>query len=373
MNIRITGFLVVMCLVVVTGCGGREESDSSVSNRAVQRTAFAESLSVEVRPMTKEEAVDSRVSLSFQGALTGARFPQKARHSLFTTNGRYLVWKRTYMDTLCVYDLRGGEMVNKTRIPRGEGPGEFEQLSGATITDEDVVYLAEPNQAKLLRFDVTKGPLEDLTFYESGFRPERVDARGTQLVAKRISGGSSGTELVGVIGSDRVFRAADGIDFRKELGSLFFQAGRLDAARQRAFFLTRYRPRIYVFDLEHNRFDERVVYGNVDVEIEMTGSENTDSGVTVYRPPQEVEFFAYEVVAVPGRPSRVLIKAEGSGDQHSFDPSALYEIDVQTGTIVAEHDLGLKIYKVATADSSLYVYDDEKREVFAYRLRSSEP
>ena len=320
--------------------------------------------------MAEEGAADSQVSLTSRGVLSGARFPQKAGHSLFTTNGRYLVWKKTYTDTLCVYDLRAGELASKMRVPRGEGPGEFETLSGAAITNDDVVYIAEPNQAKFLRFDVTKGPLEDLTFYESGFRPERVDAWGTQLFAKRASSGPSGTELVGVIGSDRVFRAADGLNLKKELGSLFFQAGRLDVAQQRAFFLTRYRPWIYVFNLERNRFVKKVVYGHV--EIESPEPEKTDRGVTVYRPPQEVEFFAYEVVAVPGRPSRVLINAEGGSDQHSFDPSALYEIDVQTGSIVAEHDLGLKIHKVATADSSLYVYDDEKREVFAYRLRPSE-
>jgi len=370
MSVRITRFLVVMYLVIVTGCG-REESDSSVANRAVEKTAPAESLSVEVRPMGEEEAVDSRVSLTFKGTLNGARFPQKADHSLFTTNGRYLVWKKTYTDTLCIYDLRSAEMARKFRILRGEGPGEFEQLSGAAITDDDVVYLAEPNQAKFLRFDVTKGPLESLTFYESGFRPERVDASGTQLFTKRISGGSLGTELVGVINLDGIFRAADGIDLKKELGSLFFQAGRLDAVGQRAFFITRYRPRIYVFNLERNRFVKKVVYGEVEVEI--PESENTRSGVTVHRPPQEVEFFAHEVVAVSGRPSRVLVKAEGGGDQHFFDPSAFYEIDVNTGTVVAEHDLGLKIDKVASADSSLYVYDNEKREVFAYRLRSSEP
>lgn len=369
MGIRIAGFLVVIGLVAVTGCG-REESGPSVADRREERSASAESLSVEIRPVAEEGGVDSRVGLTFRGTLTGARFPQTARHSLFTTNGRYLIWKTTYTDTLCVYNLRAGEMARKFRIPRGEGPGEFETLSGAAITDDDIVYLAEPNQAKLLRFDVTKGPLEDITFYESGFRPERVDAWGTQLFAKRMSGGSLGTELVGVIGLDRVFQAADGIDFKKELGGLFFQAGRLEAAGHRAFFLTRYRPRVYVFNLEHNRFVKKVVYGDVDVE--MPERENTESGGAIYRPPQDVEFFAYNVVAVPGRPRRVLVHAEGGGDQHSFNSSALYEIDVQTETIVAEHDLGLTISKVATADSSVYVYDDEKREVFAYRLRSSE-
>jgi len=369
MSIRITRVLVVIGLVMVTGCG-RERGDSAVAHRARETTASAESLSVNVRPIDKEGAVDRQVRLTLRHALTGARFPKKARHSLFTTNGRYLVWKKIYTDTLCVYDLRASEIARKFRIPRGEGPGEFETLSGATITDDNVVYLAEPNQAKFVRFDVLKGPLEDLTFYESGFRPERVDASGTQFFAKRISGGSLGTELVGVIGSDRVFQAADGIDFKKELGGLFFQAGRLDAAGHRAFFLTRYRPRIYVFNLERNRFVKKIVYGDVDVE--MPAPENTESGATIFRPPREVEFFAHEVVAVPEHPRRVLVQAEGGGDQHSFNPSALYEIDVQTGTIVAEHDLGLTISKVAAADSSIYVYDDEKREAFAYRLRSSE-
>jgi hypothetical protein len=367
MSVRVTRFLAVICLVVVTGCG-REESDSPAANRAVEETASASSLSVEVRPMA--ETIQSGVSLNIQRALERARFSRKADHSLFTTNGRYLVWKKTHTDTLCVYDLRADEMARKIWIPRGQGPGEFEQFSGATITDEDVVYLAEPNQAKFLRFHVRKGPMEDLTFYESGFRPERVDARGTQLVTKRISSGS-GTDVLGLIGSDRVFQGVDGFNFRKELGSLYLQSGRLDAAQQRAFFLTRYRPRVYVFNLDRNRFVKKVVYG--DVEVEMPEPENTESGVTVYRPPQEVEFFAYHVVAVPERPDRVLINAAGGGDQHSFDRSALYELDVQTGTIVAEHDLGHKVHKVATADSSVYVYDDEKREVFAYRLRSSEP
>ena len=362
--------LVTTVLFALVGCA-QNENRTAIGDLDAQEKTPHDSLSVEVRWLPGTRSVDSQIRLAFRGALKGATLSKKARHSLFAANSRYLVWKKTDSDTLCVYDLRADEVVRTFWMPRGRGPGEFRQLSGVAITDNDVVYFAEPNQAKFLRFDVREGPLEDLTFQESGFRPERVAARGhgRQLVAKRASSGSNAA-LIGIIGSDRVFRAAADINLRKDLGSLFFQAGDLDATQHRAFFLTRYRPWVYVFDLERNRFVKKAVYGTVDVDL--PSPESTDRGVMVFRAPKNVQFFAHEVVAVSGHPNRVLVRAAGATDEHSFNQSAFYEVDVQTGTIVAEHDLGIKIRKVAAADGKIYIYDDEKRKIFAYRLESSE-
>jgi len=342
--------------------------DTSEGKTRGAKTSGEDTLPVVVQPMPDAGGLRSRVRISFQKALPGVQFSRESRPSLFTANRRYLVWALTYADTLCVYDLREAKLTRTFWMPRGQGPGEFQQLSGAAITADDVVHLAEPNQAKFLRFHVTKGPLEDLTLSESGVRPERVHAWGTQLVLKQVSGGS-GTEVIGLIGPDHSFRAVDGIDLREDLGGLFFQAGRLDATRRRALFLTRYRPWVYVFDLERNRFVNKVVYGDVD--IEMPEPKTTGGGVTVFRPPRKVQFFAWKVVAVPGLPSRVLINAEGSTAEHSLKRSAFYEIDVATGKIVAEHDLGIAIHKVATTGRRLYVYDDERHVVLTYQLRNS--
>jgi len=364
MSARVIALLILTCTLVVIGCG-RQEDRSSVSSRESENSSSVGSLSVEVHPMAEETPVRSRINLKFNGRLRHVPLPKGGGHALFTTNGRYLAWLRSYTDTLCVYDLRHDRMIRKMRLPRGKGPGEFDELSGAAITADNIVHLAEPNQAKFLRIHATEGPMEDLTFRESGFRPVRVVAQGDQLVSTSMSP----TEFVGVVGSDRVFQSADGLDAASEFskGSFFSQSGRLDATRQRAFFLTRYLPRIYVFDPRRNQFVKTIVYA--DVEVEMPEPEETERGMTVHRPPQKVPLLSRNVVAVPGRPNRVLIQAEGGDGQHTFDPSALYEIDVQTGTIVAEHDLGVTIESVAAADSSLFVYDDEKREVFAYRLR----
>jgi len=353
--------------------GARPHAESRVGDTPEgtmigEKTLGEDTPSVTAQPMPDAGGARSSVHISFQQALPGVQFSREARPSLFTANRRYLVWALTYADTLCVYDLREAKLTRTFWMPRGQGPGEFQQLSGAAITADDVVHLAEPNQAKFLRFNVKKGPLEDLTLSESGVRPERVHAWGTQLVLKQVSG-VSGTEVIGVIGSDHSFRAADGIDLREDLGGLFFQAGRLDATRRRALFLSRYRPWVYVFDLELNQFVNKVVYGNVD--IEMPEPKTTGGGVTVFRPPRKVQFFAWKVVAVPGLPSRVLINAEGSTAEHSFKRSAFYEIDVATGKIVAEHDLGIAIHKVATTGRRLYVYDDERHVVLTYQLRNS--
>ena len=384
---RVLSLALTVYLALFVGCvreGGRSSSsppderarpqarppvgDTSEGKTLEAKTSGKNMPPVVVQPMPDAGGTRSRVRISFQKALPGVQFSREARPSLFTANRRYLVWKLTYADTLCVYDVRKAELARTFWMPRGQGPGEFQQLSGAAITDDDIVHLAEPNQAKFLRFNVKKGPLEDLTLSDSGVRPERVHAWGTQLVLKQVSGGS-GTDVIGVIGPDYSFRAVDGLDLREDLGGLFFQAGRLDATRQRALFLSRYRPWVYVFDLEHNQFVNKVVYGDVDVE--MPERETTDGGVTVFRPPRRVQFFAWKVVAVPGLPGRVLINAEGSTAEHSLKRSAFYEIDVATGTIVAEHDLGIAIHKITTTGRRLYVYDDERRTILTYRLHNS--
>lgn len=372
-------------LLAVAGCQTQENTPPrSIGTEA--SPAPGDSVSVTVRPLT--DLVRSRVALSFQGALDGIRFDPEASHSLFAANARYLVWVKSFTDTLCVYDLRTREMARKLRIPRGRGPGEFEELQGAAITSEGVIYLAEPNQAKLLRFHVTKGPLDDFTFRwgpgfrlgeanrrdpeqasrKQGLRPGRIDAVGLHLVAQ----GVGATGFIGMIDGNGVFREATGFDSRAEFGNNLFigKAGRLDATRQRAFFLTRFQPRIYVFDVERNRFIKTITYADADVEL--PGPQKTEDGGLIFLPPQEVRVLGRNVVAVPGQPDRVLIQAEGSDGQHMFDPSALYEVDVPSGTVVAEHDLGLNIDKVASAGRRFYVFDDEKRQVFAYRFQDLE-
>src|SRR5690554_3015153 len=70
----------------------------------------------------------------------------------FTNSDKYLAWYESILSELFIYNI-STDVVTKTSVPSGKGPGEVTSVGDMIIIDEEI-YILNKSQKKIVKYDI---------------------------------------------------------------------------------------------------------------------------------------------------------------------------------------------------------------------------
>src|SRR5699024_9361706 len=108
-----------------------------------------------------------------------ANLKQHYAYAAFVANSDHLVWYELYTNTLFIYSLKN-KRLKKISIQKGRGPHEILQLTDLAVSNEDIIYLLDYYNIKLIRIKPNGDYLKDVAFEE--VHPFRITFKKHDLV-----------------------------------------------------------------------------------------------------------------------------------------------------------------------------------------------
>ena len=283
----------------------------------------------------------------------------------FDANSEYLTWFEYYKSELFIYD-RSHEEIRKINFKKGRGPGEYTAITDVSIFGKKI-YLLDPKNNKLLKVDVKSGEKEDLPFRSD--RPYRlVNSAGEFYLLENVKP----DKLISLYKPESqkatYFDNGD-LNIQQEFQNPFFRDGVLLGSKDKIYFVTKYRPLIYTYNKEAKEFGTKIEFDDSDVKT--TPATEMSSGAKAFHPPTEVDVLTEDAVNLRKLPNSIFILAKGVTDNRQYQLNNLYQFDLNKREFIATHDLRVKATNVFTDGDCLFVFTEEKSNIYRFEIKSA--
>lgn len=313
---------------------------------------------------TSSYAQQSSIGIQKVGQLANISLKPDYIYAYFDANDRYLVWYEGYTHTVFIYNLKK-QGLKKVTLKEGRGPHEVLQLSGLTISKNDIIYLADVNNIKLIRINSSGTFLKDIPLH--GVRAFRIKSNGSYIAFTNLMSPNALFYL-------KVGDTYQALKTKKPLGKiyggrLFHKSGHFTIYNQHLVQVTRYYPYLYVYDLEKKqllkkiKFDESVV-----VETKVRKGKQ---GANIMAPPSKVDILSQDIAHIPGLPNSVLLLAKGKSDNRDYSLSQLLVYNFKKEKFTGTLELGMKAESITVNSNYLFVYSKDEHKVAKYAFLKS--
>ena len=306
------------------------------------------------------------VELRSLGEISNIELEKDYAYYLFKVNQDYLVWYEGYTATLFMYEFTS-EKLSKIQLKEGRGPNEFKVITDLAVHANNIVELVDFNNIKFISIKPDGEYLEDVRPPE-GVRPMRLSINRNYSV------------VMDVVNQNALFYERRADNYRaltlkdatifEEFPNPFQKEGFLTLNEKYLVHLTRYYPRLYIYDLERMELFKTIMFD--ESEVKESQSAETDEGAQMLLPPEEVDILNEDVAHLPGLPGRILMLAKGKSDTRDYMLNTLLEYDFLKEEFVSEHGLGVEATEITVTEKYLFVYSEEENAVFQYEIIYSE-
>lgn len=285
----------------------------------------------------------------------------------FTSNDDYIVWYEGYFRILSIYD-KNIDTTKTIHLEKGSAPHEFDQVVDIDIDDQGNIYISDTNNARIGVYSIDSGSFKSLSLKRSALRPVDIEKEKRILAVNE----ASTANMAGIIPLDegtqtykpsRSFTVPEDAAIKR---NMMARDGELEVNSRYMIYAQLYRPRLYIFSLEKNKFLRRESFAESDV----TWSEpkRAENGVVTGLPPKDVDLKVEGILRVPNSPHRVLLNIVGSSRDKNFEPTHLYEYDLDKKEFINSHDLNVNISEAFLSGENLYAYSEEELSVYKYDI-----
>jgi len=298
--------------------------------------------------------------------LPGIELPVDGLYGRLSATDDYLIWIEMFDNKVYVYDLEAKEMANIISIPRGEGPGEIEQVFSLTISESNTIYIAgSPNQSRMLKISNIGS---DFLFdhIKLSVIPSIVRYCGENIYSLNMHNAS---QIINEINfsnySVRLFEE-NIINMESEFDNLMLKSGTLVCQKDLIFYFTQFIPDIYIYDLKERILTERKTYERVD-DMRGRGPFEGPGGGIVHLPPEEVDLRLHEATGFPGDDSSLLLMLEGRGGRFGrYTKDRVYRYNWIENEIIAYTELPAMASSVASNSDTVFMFSDDDYNIYSF-------
>ena len=315
-----------------------------------------------------QQAGDTVVALDPDGLeiLSGVELSTDAVYGRLSATNDYLVWMEMYENDVYVYDIDKRALVNIITIPRGQGPGEIEQLFSLTISELNEIYISGgPNQQRMLRVtNIDRDPMVNHIDLEAipsligccNGNAYSLNIQNPDIILNKINRENYEVEYI----NESIINVSSSFD------NMILKSGEISCHRDELLYLPQFIPDIYVYDTNTDALSERKTYEDVG-DMKGRGPFEGPDGAIIHLPPEEVDLRLHEAAGFPGEDHVLLLVLEGKGDRFGqFSTDRLYKYNWNTNEVVAYTELPAKASSVASNSNTVFVFSDEDYQI--YRL-----
>jgi hypothetical protein len=304
------------------------------------------------------------IRLVGKGKLDNINLKEDYAYIGFSSNKDYLVIHEGYFQKLIIYNLKDEKVEKEVQLTEGRGPNEVGSIMDIEITKENVVHMSDNKNAKILSYSIKDDKFIDTNLIELEFRPTRIEFKYADVVTTSIY--SKNFIVFIKRGNNRkVDYARNFPSDSKILSNPFAREGYLEVGNKLAIFVQKYTPSIYVFDMESRRFIKKAIFA--DAETAWRDVKNR-GGKKIRLPPKKADIVTENIVSIGGINNRILILAEGKGENRNFKKSHLYEYDVDKEIFVHDHDLEMNIDNISSDSENIYVFNKESLGIYRFSV-----
>lgn len=287
-------------------------------------------------------------------------------YASFDANDRYLAWVEMYENQVFVYDLNADTLAHQISIPRGEGPGEAEQIFSLAIGPDNRIFITRPNDPRVLRLNAAQ--FEGIETVQLAEIPARIKAAGHDLVALTLNAPDKLMVRLPTDGGREIALDGDELDIDDVFGpNPFLQAGHITTSDEHAVFSAQYMPMHVVYTLESNAHNQTITYEDVSDVRSNASSAQSESGMRAVVPPGEVDLLLHNTAGVPNQSAQLAKLLEGEGGRNgSYSLDNLYIYDWTANEILNPIALPAKGKQVVSNSSNLFLYSEENYTVYRY-------
>jgi hypothetical protein len=299
--------------------------------------------------------------------LANLELSEYGRYASFDANDRYLAWIEVYENQVFVYDLNADSLAHQISIPRGEGPGEAEQVFSLAISPDNRIFITRPNDPRVLRLNASQ--FEGVETVQLAEIPARIKAAGHDLIALTLNAPGKLMVRLPTDGEREIALGRDELDIDDVFGpNPLLQAGYITASDEHAVFSAQYMPMHVVYTLDSNAYNRTITYEEVSDVRSNTSSAEREDGMRAVAPPSDVDLMLHDTAGVPNEPTRLAKLLEGEGGRNgSYTLDQLYLYDWTTNEFSAPITLPVKGKEVASNSSDLFLYSEENYTVYRHR------
>jgi hypothetical protein len=305
---------------------------------------------------------EKTVTLKNLGPISNVQLKPNYAYYFFKTNHNYLVWYEGYTHTIFIYNF-SKRSLKKVPLRKGRGPHEFLQISGFSISNNNIINLVDDMNDKLIRLNSSGTFLKD-----------KIAPLGLRIY--KIYNGN-GYQVIEDINSQKAIyflRFQDNfvpLNLKSKIGKEFNHNiyEKLGKASMQGHYLVQvleYLPRLYVYDLSKRYLIRRIKFDDSKVD---WGRPHTNSkGAKMMFPPSRVDIKNEDIAAVPGEKHRVFLLAKGASKHRTYGLNKLFEYDWKTEKFVGVHKLPFKVQEIATNNHYLFAYSKEKNKIYRFKV-----
>jgi hypothetical protein len=282
-------------------------------------------------------------------------------YSVFDADKNYLAWFEYYQSKIFLYNLSEGK-TRSISLENGRGPGEYLALTDLKLANNHI-YIADPNNNKLLKIDLKTENIEDIPFSTKSAYQFVYDENLYLLENLKpdvlISFFNPSSQESYPLNNDN-------LDLQEEFNNPFFKDGRLLYSDEIVYFVEKYRPRIYIFDTKKKGIKKKIIFDESDVE--MPKPSVSSDGAKAIHPPSKVDILTEDAVLLNSKPKSLFILTRGVSDNREYDLGELHEYDYLDEEFINSFELGVKATNIFANNNFLFVYSEEENAIYQYEI-----
>jgi len=281
----------------------------------------------------------------------------------FDANENYLVWLELYTQTIHVYDVKK-KRIQKIVLNKGRGPHEAQRIISLGIVDS-TLFISDYYNQKLIRVNINGTYSRDIILAKHA-KAYRIATYGPSIYILNIL-----NKVATIIKFDPdKSKNFQELSVNKSITNDFvtnYQAeGEISVADNRLVHITKYYPRLYVYDLKKRSFFKKITFD--ESEVEEGYKRPHSSGGSVILPPAKVDILNEDIALIPGLKDNILLLSKGKSSSREYGLDKLWVYDFANEKFIKAHDLGFNAKEITANDTWLFAYSEEENAIYRYKI-----
>ena len=287
----------------------------------------------------------------------------------FDANENYLFWLEMYTQTISIYDLKQHRL-QQIVLKNGRGPHEAQRIISLAVVDS-TIFISDYYNLKLIRVNIEGTFSKDVVLPKNA-KPFRIRSSDKSIYMLDKFNKVAPVVKYELNERQNVYELSVDKDINKDFVTGFQVEGEISAGHNTLVHITKYYPRLYVYDLANKSLLKKIRFDNSEV-IEGYRRPHS-SGGRVMLPPEKVDILNEDIALVPGTEEKVLILSEGQSNNRAYGLDKLWEYDFTNEKFIKSHDMEVKLKAITANDKYLFGYSEEDNAIYRYKIvRSSHP
>lgn len=281
-------------------------------------------------------------------------------------NESYLVWFDFQMGTLFVYNIEKKEISEK-KLSQGRGPSEYVQPTGMYVDEEDVVYLSDFPNSKLIVWNIAEQKFQDDISLKT--LPFRIAGNKNSIYIFNLTNPDHPISLLELDTAKESLLDLEGGFFEnaKPDEVLFNRDGSFIYGSGGVIYLSKYKNMLSVFSVGTHKNTLKVNTAEVAEKQEMKVKETKLADGSVQQHLDVTKLLQAQSVAKhPAKRGSLLIVFQDNRDKPAYSSKNMYAYALDNKMLDTESpsEFNFIIDQMVANDNQVFAFSKEKGKIF---------